>query len=460
MKSDLFAGSPLARVGRQLSLAVLATAALVATAPTAANAAASVRSAATGLTVSVRSASVIASAASSKLWFVVALSSPSTSPVRVRYRTVDGTAVGGTDYKAASGTVTIPAGSPTSSFAITVKPVQISPNGATKAMSVVLSRPGGATLGTSSATGTIYPDPYTAPRSGALDDAVVSPDSRFAYITNSSANDVEVLNIRTGRYSAPINIGSDPTSLDITPDGKTLYVCDSGGQAISVIDVATRAVIHTITTPAGSDSERPFSIAIGDAGYALFTTTFNGSGYGAHLYQLDLNSDAITVFTQGGINGRVTEDTPLTRSADYSTIAGIIGDDSGGGFFVLQPTTGSLVKGSLNAFLQWPALNSDGTTLLVGPASSAAGSGTYIVDASSGALLGTISGSGAGLAMGSSSTAYRMVTDGAQLLNVPQFLQETSLPAPDAQTPKGLNLSPDGDTLVTPTSTGVTIIRL
>jgi hypothetical protein len=118
-----------------------------------------------------------------------------------------------------------------------------------------------------------------------------------------------------------------------------------------------------------------------------------------------------------------------------------------------------VVTGSLSAFVQWPALNSDGTTLLIDPATYGYGAGTYVVDAGSGALRGTISGPRAGLAMGSSSTGYRMITGGVQRLNVARFLPGTSLPAPDAQTPRALNLSPNGHTFLAPTNSGVTIIR-
>lgn len=412
-------------------------------------------------TVSVRPAFILARPTSTKLLFPITLSSTSTSPVTVGYQTVNGTAIAGTDYTAASGTATIPAGSKSTTVPVSVNPVAVSSHGTTKTMSLQLSNPTGAALGTSSATGTIYPDPYTAPRSGTLGGEVIDPRSLYAYVTNSSLNVVEVLNLRTGRYLAPIPVGSDPTSIDITPNGKQLYVCDSGGQTISVIDVATRKIINTITTPAGFDSERPFSIAIGNAGYALFTTTFNGSGYGAHIYRLDLASDAISVFTAAGVNGGlVTEDTALTRSGDYSRIAGVIGDDSGGTFFVVDASTGTVTSGSLNAFVQWPALNQNGSTLLIDPATYGFGPGTYVVDTANDALLGTISGSGAGLAMGSTSTAYRMVTDGVDLLNVSRFLQTGSLPAPDAQKPGLLRLSPNAQTLVAPTSTGVTIIGI
>src|SRR5947209_7662603 len=216
-------------------------------------------------TVAVHPAFIVARPQTTRLNFLITMSSTSTSAVTVGYHTVNGTALAGSNYQAETGTATIAAGAKSVNVLVPVNPVPISPSGATKAMSLDLSGANGATLGTSSATGTIYPDPYTAKHSGSLNDVVIDPTSAHAYITNSTLNEVEVLNIHTGRYSAPVLVGSDPTSIDISPDGKTLYVCDSGGQTISVIDVATHKVIRTIITPQGFDAEKPFSIAIGNA---------------------------------------------------------------------------------------------------------------------------------------------------------------------------------------------------
>ena len=423
-------------------------------------AAAPVASASASPSVSVGPAFIMGRPTTTTLTFPIGLSSTSTSPVTVTYHTVDGTAVAGRDYTAATGTATIPAGARSTFVQVSVDPVAVSAAGTTKAMSLKLSNPSGATLGASSATGTIYPDPYTARLSGTIGGAVFDPHQPYAYVSNSTFNQVDVLNVQTGRYVAQIPVGSDPTSVDITPTGKYLLVCDSGGQTISVIDVATRKVVHTIITPAGSDSEKPFSIAIGNAGYALFTTTFSGSGYGGHIYRLDLTSGAISIFTAAGINGQVTEDTPLTRSGDYSRIAGVIGDDSGGSFFVVVASSSAVTSGSLSDFLQWPTLNYNGSTLLIDPAAYGFGPGTYVIDTASGALLGTITGPGAGLAMGPTSTAYRIVTDAVDVLNVPRFLQSGSLSAPDAQNPGLLKLAPNSHTLLAPTSTGVTLIGI
>lgn len=267
--------------------------------------------------------------------------------------------------------------------------------------------------------------PTTAP-SGSFADAVINPASTVAYITNASANEVDVLNLSDGTWGTPIPAGSDPQGIDITPNGQDLYVCDSGAQTILEISVATGAVVDTIFTPSGFDSERPYSIALTDTGQAIFSTTFAGSGFGAHVYDLDLSSGAISVLSGAGINGLVTEITRLARSADYSTVAGTLGDDSGGPFFVYSAATGDVVNGDLNDFIGFPTLNGNGSTLLVG-----GGDDQFVIDPSNGALLGTIATGEDGGAALSSSGSIGLVAGVHELgvLNIKTFEQVTTKPA-------------------------------
>ena len=115
-------------------------------------------------TISVTGAKVTEGAAGStaKAVFGLDLSAPSASPVTVAWRTVDGTALAGSDYGASSGTVTFPAG-------VTHQEVAVSVTGdalveGNETFSLALSVPSGATLATQTATGTIVDDD-TAPAS-------------------------------------------------------------------------------------------------------------------------------------------------------------------------------------------------------------------------------------------------------------------------------------------------------
>ncbi len=94
--------------------------------------------------------------------FLVSLSAPIPRPVTVQYATADGAATSGSDYIAASGALTFPAGSTVAQILL------VSINGDTDVeadedFSVALSMPVNATLARSSARGTILNDDFSGP---------------------------------------------------------------------------------------------------------------------------------------------------------------------------------------------------------------------------------------------------------------------------------------------------------
>jgi hypothetical protein len=96
--------------------------------------------------------------------FTITLSAAAASPVTVNYATADGTALAGTDYLAAAGTLTFAAGQTTKTVTVTV-------NGDTtvepaETFSLGLSAPGAATIAKASGTGTITNDDVAPPPPG------------------------------------------------------------------------------------------------------------------------------------------------------------------------------------------------------------------------------------------------------------------------------------------------------
>jgi Calx-beta domain-containing protein/VCBS repeat protein len=88
--------------------------------------------------------------------FTVTLSAASSQPVTVAYATANGTAAAGSDYQAASGTLTIPAGQTTGTITVLVNGDRIAePN---ETFFVNLSSPTNATIADGQAVGTIQDD--------------------------------------------------------------------------------------------------------------------------------------------------------------------------------------------------------------------------------------------------------------------------------------------------------------
>ena len=397
-------------------------------------------------------ARAIASPHGGTITFQATLSAASKRAVSVHYATTDRTAVAGTDYDAASGTLKIAAGSTSGSVTVTLLPVAFGTGGSNKTFSLKLSNVSGATLPRSSALGVIHPDVYVTGSRSTFADVVINPSGTTAYLTVPAKNQVAVLNLKTGAYSKPIAVGSDPQGIDITPNGTTLYVCDAGGQTISKVVIATRKVT-TIITPSSFSHDTPLSIAVLNKGHAIYTTTFSGSGFGGHAYNLNLRTGVSTVASKIGISGDTTEFSPVSRSADHSTLGVVIGDDSGGTFDIYNVATGTVVSNSLNAFISSSSLDGDGSTMLV--------DGAYVIDGASGAVLGTINDAcSSSVLNGTGSTGYCLEAQALAKLNVGRFLvsKTVNLPKPAAGG-KQVAYSSKGRVLVAETTGGATIIE-
>jgi len=82
-----------------------------------------------------------------------------------------------------------------------------------------------------------------------LTDMVYDSLRQRIYIANSGMNRVEVFDVRTRRYLEPIKVGQLPRSLALALDNSLLYVANSGGESISVVNPDQRAVTGRIKYP-------------------------------------------------------------------------------------------------------------------------------------------------------------------------------------------------------------------
>ena len=174
------------------------------------------------------------------------------------------------------------------------------------------------------------------PVTGTLAEIVVDPCNEHVYVTNSSSNRVEDYAVTSGALQAPIAVGSVPVGLDVTPDNRQLYVANSGGTNLSLVDLATRQEQTKINFTSGFSGDTALSVAITANGKALFSTTFAGSGFGGRVLSADVTNGAVTQRTDFFINGTTTEATFLRPSADHSVVGEIAGDISSGPVFAYR----------------------------------------------------------------------------------------------------------------------------
>lgn len=88
----------------------------------------------------------------------------------------------------------------------------------------------------SDARGAILPIATGIATGAQLNDLVYDAPRNRIYIANTGLNRVEVYDIGSQQFLTPIKVGQLPVALALTPDGTTLYVANSGGESISVVD--------------------------------------------------------------------------------------------------------------------------------------------------------------------------------------------------------------------------------
>jgi uncharacterized protein (TIGR03437 family) len=99
------------------------------------------------------------------------------------------------------------------------------------------------------APGTVMPLTVGASASEGLMDMAVDNTRQRLYIANSGLNCVEVFDMPGQQFLSPIKVGQLPHSLAIAPDGNTMYVANTGGESISIIDLNQGAVTGKVQFP-------------------------------------------------------------------------------------------------------------------------------------------------------------------------------------------------------------------
>ncbi|QBG47242.1 c-type cytochrome [Verrucomicrobia bacterium S94] len=99
---------------------------------------------------------------------------------------------------------------------------------------------------------------------------VLSPDARTLYVCNRFNNDISFINLATGKTTARVPVLREPIAADITPDGRYLFVAnhipdgradvDYVASKISVIDTQTRTV-KTILLVNGAEGLRDLKLS-------------------------------------------------------------------------------------------------------------------------------------------------------------------------------------------------------
>ena len=190
---------------------------------------------------------------------------------------------------------------------------------------------------------------------GRVADAVYDAKRRVVYLSQPDEDRVLVLSTATMEYGTPIAAPGGPTGVDLTPGGDSLLIALRDTKTLGVVDLAgdarrLDAVPLAITDEWEGQRRGPAWVRTTSRGTALVSLTFDGSGYGGQLIEVDLRTGSDRVRTDAGINGRTGDDLQLTASGDRSTVimvdvnfcCGVPAQLYSAGADTFGPTTGTI----------------------------------------------------------------------------------------------------------------------
>ena len=262
----------------------------------------------------ISTASVVSIAAASvteggNLVFTVTRTGSTTGAATVNYATANGSAISPGDYTAASGTLTFAAGE--TSKTITVATIDDTSVEAAETMTINLSSPSGATLGTSSATGTINDNDTAATL--AISNASITEGGTLVFTVTRSGTTSTAVSASYNTAGGTATSGSDFTAAS----GTVSFAAGQTSQTISVatIDDALSESSETLTVTLSSPT----------GGATITTTTGTGTINDNDSPAVISIGNAASAVTEGGtlqFTATRTGNTSTTVTAQVSTVNG------------------------------------------------------------------------------------------------------------------------------------------
>jgi DNA-binding beta-propeller fold protein YncE len=259
-----------------------------------------------------------------------------------------------------------------------------------------------------------------------LQDIVLDPARNLIYITNAGYNRIEVFDTVNRVFLTPITVGQLPHQMAMGLDGNTLYVANTGGESISIVDLTQQLVTGSITFP-------PIP-RLGDA---------------------TVNSVQTMAMGLSGLQFVMLQPTTATQTTISGTLWEVIGNNA-------VPRTGTTVTGVTAAGAQTPLstaneasmiASADGTSILL-----LGGTGTtYLYNALTDSYTTSANVFGGGTIfgyygpVGAASDANFLLADGLVMNNSLTAIGGATQPGAVSMTPPGMG----GIGGVTVSSTGL-----
>jgi YVTN family beta-propeller protein len=139
----------------------------------------------------------------------------------------------------------------------------------------------------------------------------VTPDGKRVYVPNHDSGSITVIDTATDDVVDTIKVAPNPHWVDISTDGKTLYAANHESNLVSVIDTATDKVLKTI--PVG---QSPHSILKHPAKPLLFNVNYDSSS----MSVIDTNTNTVIKTIPTGSH---PQDITLSADGEHLYIAAV-----------------------------------------------------------------------------------------------------------------------------------------
>lgn len=141
----------------------------------------------------------------------------------------------------------------------------------------------------------------------------ISPDGKIIYVSNEDDSRMSMIDIATRKVVRTVGTGPEPEGVKVSPDGKIVYVASEVANMVHVIDTATGKILHNITV-----GNRPRRFEITPDGNELWVT----NELAGSVTIIDRQANKVKDLIQFEVKGfRPTDITPvgMTMTRDGKT---------------------------------------------------------------------------------------------------------------------------------------------
>jgi hypothetical protein len=200
------------------------------------------------------------------------------------------------------------------------------------------------------------------PATGTFKDILLDTGHKQLYLADYDSNSIHVFSTESLAFAATVPVGPKPKEMDMSPDGTRLYVCNTGGETITEVDLTKSppAPLRTLALPLLEKRDKtvhPNGLAVMKNGKALLL--LRGEYSSEKIGEMDLASGSVkevkipNVFLRGGSQLLTSPDRNIVFLAE-----------SGGSLFTYFPSKGQFNEGKSLGNPSLMAVNCNGSRLI------------------------------------------------------------------------------------------------